>query len=127
VHSQWDVVVGKRIFEAQFSAECEDTSYVLDGILRIVSRAGVLVELVADSLRWEALFKDAETYEIVNLTTISSEELQRISDKIIVLELIATDCKKGRRGRCSPMNDEIDAEDLTVTIENERYVDDADD
>ena len=101
---------------------------MLDAILRIVSRAGVLVELVADSLRWEALFKDAETYEIVDLTTISSEELQRISDEIIELKLIATRlCKKGRRGRCSPMNDEIDAEDLTVTIENERYVGDADD
>jgi hypothetical protein len=61
-----------REFEAQFSAEYEDTSYVLDGILRIVSRAGAVVELVADSLRWEALFKDDETHELVRLTTISS-------------------------------------------------------
>ena len=67
---------------------------MLDAILRIVSRAGVFVELVEDSLGWEALFKDAETYEIVNLTTISSEELQRISDEIIELELIATDSAK---------------------------------
>ena len=69
---------------------------MLDAILRIVSRAGVLVELVADSLRWEALFKDAETHELVDLTTISSEELQRISDEIIELKLIATNsAKKG--------------------------------
>jgi hypothetical protein len=85
---------GQENFEAQFSAECEDTGYVLDAILRIVSRAGAVVELVADSLRWEALFKDAETHEIVDLTTISSEELQRISDEIIELELIATDSAK---------------------------------
>ena len=63
---------GQDNFEAQFSAEYEDTSYVLDGILRIVSRAGAVVELVADSLRWEALFKDDETHELVHLTTISS-------------------------------------------------------
>ena len=102
---------------------------MLDGILRIVSRAGVVVELVADSLRWEALFKDAETYEIVDLTTISSEELQRISDEIIVLELIATDSEKrtARSLFTDDGNDEIDAEDLIVTIENERYVGDADD
>jgi hypothetical protein len=71
---------------------------VLDAILRIVSRVGVLVDLVADSSRWEALFKDAETHELVDLTMISSEELQRISDEIIELKLIATDSPLPSRG-----------------------------
>ena len=69
---------------------------MLDGILRIVSRAGVLVELVADSSRWD-LFKDAEI-RVVDLTMISSEELQRISDEIIELKLIATDSPLPSRG-----------------------------
>ena len=67
---------------------------MLDGILRIVSHAGAVVKLAGDSLRWEALFKDAETREFVDLTRISSEELQRISDEIIELKLIATDSAK---------------------------------
>jgi hypothetical protein len=121
--------LGQEIFGAHFSAADGDTTSVPDEILSIVSRAGAVVKFAGIACAGRPPFEDAETRELVDLTTISSEELQRISDEIIVLELSATDSgnRTARSLFTDDGNDEIDAEDPMVTIENERYFGDTDD
>lgn len=107
-------------------------NYVLsDGILKIVGRAGAVVELPGDSLHWDAPFEDAETGELVHLATIVSEEFQGLPDELIVLKLTETEGGGVQGGEVVvDRNDghyEIDTEDLIVTIEDELDVGDPDD